>query len=114
MSDSHTSTQPNRPGTFYAGEFKKLVPTLIISGLVAFGTSWYNSQQTQTDALRRIEQLEKQVQGSAANIAQNSAALQQNAIRIAEMVIIQNNALEQIKDLKQQQAEIKQQLQNRR
>lgn len=84
-------------------EFKKAVPTLIITILVAFATSWYNTQASQTDAQRRIQILEKQAETNATNIAQNALAMQQNAIRVAEMVIIQNNTLEQIREIKSQQ-----------
>lgn len=103
----------SRPTGYFAGEFRKAVPTLIIAVLVSFAASWWNTQLAQNDLLHRIENTEKRAESNAANIAQNSAALQQNAIRIAELVIIQTNTLEQIRDLKQEQTDIKQRLMTR-
>lgn len=110
MSDSQTNSTPDAPQSSVSdmlGDFKKLLPTLLISVLAAGATSWYNTQKSQTDLQNRIEKTEEKVETNARNIAQNSGVLQQNAIRIAEIGIIQNNALEQIKDLKQEQNEIK-------
>lgn len=94
-------------------EFRKMLPTLILSVLMALAASWWNSEKTQSDFRYRIEMLEKRAETNALNISNNSTALQQNAIRVAEISIIQNNTLEQIKDLKQQQSEIQQRLRGR-
>lgn len=88
-------------------EFKKQIPVLVLAVLVAFATSWWNSQKSQSDFQHRIEILEKRAETNASNISNNSTALQNNAIRIAEINIIQTNTLEQIRELKSEQAEIK-------
>lgn len=110
MSDEIHSTSnaapPAAPNAIVS-DFKKLIPTLLITVLTAFGTSWWNSQNAQLEFRNRIEKLEEKAENNAKNIAQNSSVLQQNAIRLAENTIIQNNMLEQLKDMKQEQNEIK-------
>ncbi len=110
MSESlHNTATPDAPQPVNQnlfGEFKKLIPTIVLAILTALVTSWLNSQKLQGDFQHRIEMLEKRAETNAANISKNSTALQQNAIRLAELSILQNNALEQVKDLKQEQAEI--------
>lgn len=103
-----TTSTPNAPPTANVGnEFKKLIPTVVLAILTAFATSWWNSQKSQSELQFRLEAIEQKGETNAKNIANNSGILQQNAIRIAEMGIVQNNLLEQIKELKQQQMEIK-------
>ena len=82
-----------------AVEFKKIIPTVFLAILTAFVTSWWNSQKSQSDFQHRIEMLEKRAETNAQNIAINASSLQQNAIRLAEIGVVQNNTLEQIKDL---------------
>lgn len=98
------------PAANLANDFKKLIPTLVLAVLTAFITSWWNSQQSQADLQFRLSTVEQKAETNAKNISQNSLILQGNAIRMAESGVIQNNILEQIKDIKQEQNEIKIQL----
>jgi hypothetical protein len=98
MAENETTAQQTGLGA----ELRKLIPSLIVTGIVAFGASWWNNQLTQTDLRFKISTLEKQLETQATNSANNANAAQANSIKIAEMGIIHQNLLEQIKDLKQE------------
>lgn len=94
--------QDNHPSLL--SESKKLVPGLILTALVAFATSWWNSQMTQNDLRFRIDRIEEKQKDQAAATQAASVTAQQNSVRMAEIGIIQANLAEQLKDLKQQNA----------
>jgi hypothetical protein len=87
----------------WATEFRKLVPTLILTALIGFGSSWWSNQISQNDLRYRVEALEKRVESLGAQVTQNGATINQNAIRQAEFTVIQNNIVDQMRDLKEEQ-----------
>lgn len=83
-------------------EFRKLVPTVLLTAAIAFGTSWWNSQMTQNDLRLRLDLLERRQEERAGAAAQQAAAIQQNSIRLAELGVLQTNLAEQMKEIKQE------------
>jgi len=102
-----TSTRDAQPSPFFSGKAKDIAATLLTAALIAYGTSWWNAQKSQFDTINQLQRLEEKAEINAKNIAQNASGFQQNAIRLAEIGIIQSNLLEQLKDVKQEQNEIK-------
>lgn len=84
-------------------ELKKLVPGLLLTVAVAFGTSWWNSQLTQNDLRFRLDRLEEKQKDTSAAMAAASQTAQQNAIRLAELGVIQSNIADELRELKQDQ-----------
>ena len=82
-------------------EFRKLVPTVVLTAAIAFGTSWWNSQMTQNDLRLRLDLLERRQEERASTVAQQSQAIQQNSIRLAELGVLTTSLAEQVKDIKQ-------------
>lgn len=120
MSNSQNTQPPENPAPSpperpnLAAGFWTQIPTVVIAILFSFGTSYWQANETQNKLLFRVEQLEKRAETNAGNIAGISTTAQQNAINAAEFRIIQNNVLEQVKDLKQRQAETDSILRNRK
>lgn len=94
------SNTPQSDG--WATEARKLVPTLVLAGLIGFAGSWWNNQITQNDLRYRVDALEKRVETLSAQVTQNGVTIQQISIKQAEFSIIQNNMVEQIKDMRQE------------
>ncbi len=105
MPESNANSAGQRPpvGGFFA-DFTRFLPTVVLAVATALGTSWCNMQRFQTDTERRIDVLEKKAEANAAGITALSNMSQQNAIRMAEIGVIQNNIAEQLKELKLHQA----------
>ncbi len=94
MSDTPTIS------TGFGSEFKKLVPGLLLTIIVAFGTSWWNSQLTQNELRFRLDRLEEKQKEALATTADAAKTAQGNAIRMAEMGVIQNNVIEQVREIR--------------
>lgn len=104
----HTTQTPDAaPASKYPFDLKNILTTLLTAALMGYASSWWTSQKAQGDMTHRIERVEEKAETNAKNILQNSSVGQQNAIRMAEMGIVQNNFIDQIKDLKQEQNEIR-------
>jgi hypothetical protein len=84
-----------------SGEIRRMVPTLVLTAAVAFGTSWWNSQLTQNDLRLRLDRLEEKQKETSAAAAEAARTAQLNAIRMAELGVLQNNIAEQVKEIKQ-------------
>ncbi len=91
---------PTNSASSFGSEFRRLIPGLVLTVLVAFGTSWWNSQITQNEIRFRLDRLEERHKETAASTAEASRTAQGNAIRMAEMGIIQNNVVEQLREIK--------------
>jgi hypothetical protein len=84
-------------------EFRRAVPTLILAALTSFAWTWWSNQLTQNDQRMRLDALEKRIDAMSAQVSQNAATSNQTAVRMAESAIIQQNIVEQMKDLKEEQ-----------
>lgn len=80
--------------------FKKVLPGLALAGIVGFVTAWIQSQSALVDLKSRLDRMEEKQKDSSAATAEAARTAQGNAIRLAELAVIQNNAAEQLKDIK--------------
>ena len=98
MAENPTNSAPNGFGS----EFRRLIPGLVLTVVVAAGSSWWSSQITQNELRFRLDRLEEKQKDASVATAEASRVAQQNAIRMAEMSIIQNNAVEQLREIRQE------------
>ena len=84
----------------FGSEFRKLIPGLVLTVLVAFGTSWWNSQLTQNELRFRLDRIEEKQKDASLATAEASRVAQQNAIRMAEMSVTLNTTIEQLRDIR--------------
>lgn len=91
-------------------EFRRAIPTLVLAALIAIATSWWNTQITQSELRYRIEAVEKQEKINAENIAASANQIQSQAVKFAEIGATQNSMLEQLREIKEEQQEIKREL----
>lgn len=91
-------------------EFRRAIPTLVLAGLIAIATSWWNTQMTQSELRYRLEAVEKQEKTNAENIAASATQIQAQAVKFAEISTTQNNMLEQLREIREQQEGIKREL----
>ncbi len=96
------NSQPPVQG--WAAQVRSLVPSVILTVLVAFATSWWNAQVSQNQTLFRLTALEKAVEVQQNQITQNAALNQQNAIRMAEIARDQLNIAEQVREIRTREA----------
>lgn len=94
------------PQQGFGMEFKKLIPSLLLTAAVAFGTSWWNSQLTLNEIRFRLDRVEEKQKDTAAAAAASAQIAQQNAIRMAELGVIQGNVVEQLKEIKREHEQI--------
>lgn len=90
-----------------ASNWKNAIPTAILTVVIAFAASWWQTQLAQNSFQHRIDRIEDKAEQNAKNVATNAELLQKTMIRIAEIGEGQKNMLEQIRDLKAEQNEIK-------
>lgn len=88
---------PDNTPTSFGSEFKRLLPGLVLTVIIAFGTSWWNSQLTQNELRFRLDRIEEKQKDASASTAEASRVAQQNAIRMAELGVLQNNVVEQLR-----------------
>jgi hypothetical protein len=100
----------NGPTMPLGAEFRRAIPTLVLAGLIAIATSWWNTQMTQSELRYRLEAVEKQEKTNAENIAASANQIQSQAVKFAEVGATQNNMLEHLREIKQEQEEIKREL----
>jgi hypothetical protein len=91
---------PTNSASSFGSEFRRLIPGLLLTVLVAFGTSWWNSQLTQNELRFRLDRIEERQKEASASTAEAARVAQGNAIRMAELGIIQNNVVEQLREVK--------------
>ena len=91
-------------------EFRKAVPTLVLAGLIATATSWWNTQVVQNELRYRLDTVEKQEKTNAENIAASANQIQNQAVKFAEISASQNGMLEQLREIRQEQEEIRREL----
>jgi hypothetical protein len=84
----------------FGAEFVKLLPGLLLTGIIALITSWTSSQITQNELRFRLDRIEEKQKDASVATAEASRVAQQNAIRMAEMSVIQNNAVEQLREIR--------------
>ncbi len=90
------------PTESWGVEFRRAVPTLILAALTSFAWTWWSNQLTQNDQRMRLDALEKRIDAMSAQVSQNMGVSNQNAVRMAEFTIIQNNIVDQLKELKEE------------
>jgi len=88
------------PSGFGTEFFKKVLPGLALAGIVGFGSSWIQSQSALVDLKSRLDRMEEKQRDAAASTAEAARTAQGNAIRLAELGVIQNNLVEQLRDIK--------------
>ncbi len=93
----------NPPQQGFGFEFRKIIPSLILTVLVAFGTSWWNSQVTQNELRYRLDRMEEKQRDASEATKQSAMATQQGAIRMAEISTTLTNMAEQLKEIKEKQ-----------
>ena len=86
----------------WASQFRNIIPTLVLTVGVAFVTSWWHTQMAQNDMRFRLDRLEEKQKELAGASAAAALTAQQNAIRLAELGIIQSNMVEELKEIKQE------------
>ena len=114
MSDhsDHPTTERASPPLGY--EFRKALPTIVMACLAAVVTSWWNTQLSQADLRYRLDAVERQVKTNSENIAAATAQIQNQAIKFAEVGVTQSNMLEQLREIRQEQEDIKKELRGKR
>jgi hypothetical protein len=88
-----------QPPTFWQ-QMQRAVPTLLLTAVIAFATSWWNSQMVLNDLRYRLDRLEERQREAAAAMSEAAQTSQRNAIRLAELGVLQTNVAEQLRDLK--------------
>lgn len=110
-----TEQPPTTPTNGYLSvETRKIIPTLVITVLTAFGVSWWNTQMSQNDLRHRLEVQETKSEANAKSLADNASVMTQATVQLALIGQNQTNMFEQIKEIKAEQERIKNQLQGRR
>ena len=91
---------PPSPPQGFLHQAQRVIPTLLLTVAVAFGTSWWNSQLALNDLKYRLDRLEEKQKDQAATMAASAQTAQQNAIRLAELGVVQTSLAEQLKEIK--------------
>lgn len=110
MSENSDRPTNERPPLPLGHEFRKALPTIIMACLAAVLTSWWNTQITQNDLRYRLEAVERQVKTNSDNLAATAGQMQSQAVKFAEVGVTQSNMLEQLREIRQEQEEIKKEL----
>jgi cellobiose-specific phosphotransferase system component IIC len=76
---------PDNTPTSFGSEFKRLIPGLILTVVVALVTSWWNSQVTQNELRFRLDRMEEKQRESSGATAEAARVAQQNAIRMDDL-----------------------------
>lgn len=87
---------------------------MLLTIAVAFGASWWNSQISQNELKFKIELYEKRQEQIASQVADDSQAIQQNANRLIEVATLQQALAEQVRELHQEQEQLKVAVMSRR
>ena len=84
-------------------QFRNTIPTAVLAGLIAFGTAWWKTQDTQADLRLRVAQLEERQKEGAAAVSASAQTAQMNDIRLAELSIQHQVAVEEMKRIREEQ-----------
>ena len=80
---------------------RKFVAPWATAAILGFIGGWWNSQIGQVQLIGRIDRLEERQKEASAATAEAARTAQGNAIRMAELGIIQNNVVEQLREVRQ-------------
>lgn len=84
-------------------QFRNTIPTAVLAGLIAFGTAWWKTQDTQADLRLRVAQLEERQKENAAAVSAAAQTTQLNAIRQEGMSVQIQVAVEEMKRIREEQ-----------
>ena len=88
---------PTNPGMEL---LRRYIIPILTSAILGFIGGWWNGQITQVQVQSRLDRLEERQREAAAATAEASRTAQGNAIRMAEISIIQNNVVEQLREIR--------------
>jgi hypothetical protein len=84
-------------------QFRNTIPTAILAGLIAFGTAWWKTQDTQADLRLRTAMIEERQKETAAALSTASQTAQMNAIRMTELGEQLRFTVEEMKRIREEQ-----------
>ncbi len=83
-------------------QFRNTIPTAVLAGLIAFGTAWWKTQDTQADLRLRTLQIEERQKETSSALSTAAQTAQTNAIRLAEMSEQLRYTVEEMKRIREE------------
>lgn len=97
--DLHTTAaSPDPSGWTFT--VRQTAVSLILTGVVAFVGAWWTGMLQQRDLNLRLDNIERRQDEALRQVNANTLSIQQNAIKLAEISVIQNNLADQIREIK--------------
>jgi hypothetical protein len=89
------------------GSYRQIAITVVSAALIGYGSAWFQSRTDQDRQQYNIEQMQQNLLKQSQVAEESARQREQMAIRLAEMGVIQNNLLEQMRDVKRDHEELK-------
>lgn len=93
--------------TAQPGSYRQVVVTVVSAALIGYGSSWLQSRTDQDRQQYNIEQMQQTQLKQSQALEESARQREQMAIRLAEMGVIQNTLLEQVREIKRDHEEVK-------